>query len=317
MQWAHRVKPWRIRRLYHFAKFGIYDDELLLEVGWGLYARCQDVLTVSRAVAVGEVPCPQCEELVYRPKYYRELKRRAGRTPGPRPSFPCPACRRELTWQECRDTLWSYPKCFDCQWPLDWHYEKDKLTCSRCGIEWDRLKYSRSIGWRVKLPCPHCGAVIRRPKKVQRDASEPDEMADQTSLWGELTCPRCKGSGVHEPGKFRCLQCGHEKAWETYRERNLKRRVERLHCAACGYEFTWQAWRKQYRDQGWFLYVGNRAAVEEFLSKWPRCKAPEEQIVRIDLLLHALHGNGPIAPMFIEGSRTTAMKLLDELARQT
>ena len=30
MQWARRVKPWRIRRLYHFAKFGIYDDELLL-----------------------------------------------------------------------------------------------------------------------------------------------------------------------------------------------------------------------------------------------------------------------------------------------
>ena len=53
MEWARRVKPWRIRRLYRLAKLDIYDDELLLEVGWGLYVRCRDVLTVSRAVAVG------------------------------------------------------------------------------------------------------------------------------------------------------------------------------------------------------------------------------------------------------------------------
>jgi hypothetical protein len=36
---------------------GLYDDDLLMEVGWGLYARALDVALVAKAVA-GIVPCP-------------------------------------------------------------------------------------------------------------------------------------------------------------------------------------------------------------------------------------------------------------------
>jgi len=37
-------------------------------------------------------------------------------------------------------------------------------------------------------------------------------------------------------------------------------------------------------------------------------------MIQIDNLLHALHGRGPMAPVFIRGNTETALALLDELA---
>ena len=54
MQWASRVKPGLIRRLYRLDRDGVYDDALLDRAGWGLHARCRDVLTVCRAVPSAE-----------------------------------------------------------------------------------------------------------------------------------------------------------------------------------------------------------------------------------------------------------------------
>ena len=47
MDWAPRVKPIKIRRLYRYARLGIYDDLLLHDVGWELYARCTAIATVA------------------------------------------------------------------------------------------------------------------------------------------------------------------------------------------------------------------------------------------------------------------------------
>lgn len=311
MQWADRVKQWHIRRLYKLAQLGIYDDDLLLEVGWGLYVRSEDVLTVVRAMG-GEVPCPHCGHIVHRSKYYRSLKIRE-RTALPS-EFSCPNCNQRLTWWDCREALRNQPKCFECQARLDWNYTENILSCSHCRKEWSWQQYRESIKYRTWLPCPHCGKVISRPKQKQiYQSHQPNDGGDMSSPWGELKCPSCGRSGVHSGGRFRCLQCGYEKEWRKYVER-FKRRVEHLQCGGCGHTFSWNSWRHQYLSQGSPMATGNPAPVKEFLSRWPKCKTPQEQIIQIDNLIHALHGRGALAPLFIEGSSAKVMAFLDELA---
>ena len=39
-------------------------------------------------------------------------------------------------------------------------------------------------------------------------------------------------------------------------------------------------------------------------------------MIRIDALLHAVHGRGSLGPLLIEGDEESVMSLLDELAQQ-
>ena len=302
IQLACRVRLWHIRQLYRFAKLGIYDDKLLLEVGWGFYARGQDILTVVRAYR-GEVPCPRCQQIVYRAVYYRnQARNQAGQENGSLPqSFPCPHCQRSLTWTDCKGPLQDHPQCFTCQRRLDWN-DPSTLTCSSCGIEWSSKRYRQSIRNRTRLPCPHCGRVVSRPKPVPRENPSRSHSQKVSSPWGELRCPQCKNPGVHAEGKFRCPQCGLERAWSEYVKR-LKRRVERLQCSGCGHEFTWQEWRQKRK----FLSTGCPEPVEDFVAQWPGCKTPQDQLHQIDRLLYALHGRGPMAHLFLEGDPRTIM----------
>ncbi|MBI5289694.1 MAG: hypothetical protein HY873_12045, partial [Chloroflexi bacterium] len=43
IQWARRVKPEVIRRLYTRDAKGIVDEELIDEVGYAMYARCHSI----------------------------------------------------------------------------------------------------------------------------------------------------------------------------------------------------------------------------------------------------------------------------------
>ncbi len=63
-QWAPRVKKEKIKRLYELDAKGIYDSELLDEVGYGLLARCESFLIANRA-REGVLPCPVCGTTVY------------------------------------------------------------------------------------------------------------------------------------------------------------------------------------------------------------------------------------------------------------
>lgn len=62
-KWAPRVAPWKIRRLYETDAKGIYDDELIKEVGYALLARCESFLAANEAVR-GRAPCPVCGETI-------------------------------------------------------------------------------------------------------------------------------------------------------------------------------------------------------------------------------------------------------------
>ena len=302
IRWADRVKRGRIRRLYALNSKGVYDEELLDQLGWGLHARCRDALVVHRAVG-GEVPCPECAEIVPRPT--RLATAPDPSAPGPE-QFDCPHCERALTWRECRDALRNRPLCLDCTRLLTWSYSANDLACDGCGCEWSWQEYLRSIKGRVWLPCAHCSTKVRRPKrKSPRPVPAPASEA--------VECPKCEGQALHERGLLTCPHCGYEVKWSKYRGWR-KRRVERLECGSCGHEFTWQAWRENYRHD--YIMTGNPGPLKEFMRKWPLCDTPQQKMIRIDLLLHAVHGRGALGPVLIEGSESAVATLLDELAGQ-
>jgi len=60
--WAQRIRQDRVRALYRSEAAGLLDEELLMEVGWALWARARDVAHVSRAHHSGWVACPACGE---------------------------------------------------------------------------------------------------------------------------------------------------------------------------------------------------------------------------------------------------------------
>ena len=68
--WAPRVPKALIRRFYETDARGIYDEELIDEVGYALLARCESFITANLARA-GELPCPECDRPVKRQEILR------------------------------------------------------------------------------------------------------------------------------------------------------------------------------------------------------------------------------------------------------
>src|SRR5438874_8370391 len=68
VRWAPRVNPHKIRRLYETDARGIVDDELIDNVGFALYARCQSILEATEAHEGGRVKCPRCRNVIALPR---------------------------------------------------------------------------------------------------------------------------------------------------------------------------------------------------------------------------------------------------------
>ncbi len=92
VRWSPRVPKWKLRRLYQLEAQGIYDDELLDDVGWTLYLRCRDILTINDALN-GMVTCPRCA-------HNRQTTRIPRRTHAREEVLLCPVCGWQLTWYE-------------------------------------------------------------------------------------------------------------------------------------------------------------------------------------------------------------------------
>ena len=65
MQWAPRVARHAIRRLYRADARGLVDAELIDDVGFALYVRCQSIIRATAAHR-GTITCPLCEAAVPR-----------------------------------------------------------------------------------------------------------------------------------------------------------------------------------------------------------------------------------------------------------
>ena len=315
MKWAPRIKPVEIGRLYRLSRIGVYDDELLLEVGWGLYARCRDVVAVARAIEYGEVPCPQCGT---------NVKRRNILSPAESVSlssektyrsgwFHCSCCLKRLLWSDCRDALRETPHCFDCYSMLKLNAETNRLEC-QCGKSWATRQYRQSVTRRLRLPCPECGSLIRRPNfQSNRWDANNDGERKASSANREFLCPKCGKTAVHSGGYLHCPHCDYRRRWRNFRK-SLKRRDEKLLCHGCGHIFKWQMWKKEVSSLK--LRTGHPFPAHLFLKKWPNCKKPEEKMLQIDFLIQALHGRGALAPVFIAGNERNIRQLLDQLAVQ-
>lgn len=57
--WAGRVAQRKIERLYESEARGLLDGELVDEVGYGLFARCESILAFTHSHR-GETTCPGC-----------------------------------------------------------------------------------------------------------------------------------------------------------------------------------------------------------------------------------------------------------------
>jgi len=90
-QWAPRVRQQKIRQLYQTDAMGIYDEELIEKVGYGLLSRCESFLTANEAVR-GRAPCPVCGKVVYHHGDKQEILR-------------CETCGWELSWGDYFRTI--------------------------------------------------------------------------------------------------------------------------------------------------------------------------------------------------------------------
>ena len=299
MKWSPRVKPTKIRRLYRAARLGLHDDDLLQTVGWELYGRCADIATVADVYRDGLVPCPQCST-----KIKRRIDPLFHSSDGGTHEhwFHCPHCVQRLLWRDCRESLRESPRCFDCHSLLG---GTEELQCG-CGKKWDRKTYHRSVRNRVRLPCPHCGQMIRKPA-----FEVTEQRVSRRQSRSEIECPKCQAAALHVRGNIECTSCGYKHRWRDYRK-SLKKRDERLECTGCGHTFRWQAWRKSARS----LRTGNPKPAREFVERWPKCRTPKARMIQIDRLLQALHGRGALAPLFIVGDARNIRQMLDEFASQ-
>jgi hypothetical protein len=90
--WSPRLPQGKIRRLYELDAAGIYDDDLINEIGWGLRARCESFVTANNAVQ-GKAACPVCSTLI---EHHSTSKF---------DRLTCPSCNWSASWGEYFGTI--------------------------------------------------------------------------------------------------------------------------------------------------------------------------------------------------------------------
>ena len=61
IEWAPRVSLYKIGQFYLKEAQGICDEELIDDVGYGLYFRCENILEFTEAVRIS-VRCKRCSK---------------------------------------------------------------------------------------------------------------------------------------------------------------------------------------------------------------------------------------------------------------
>jgi hypothetical protein len=105
-RWASRVDPLKVRQLYQSDARGRLDEDLLADVGYGIYARCQALLEVSAAWR-GRVKCWHCGNIILRREGQRVEYTGHGptRIGGKAEVLTCDRCGWQITWGDyCKST---------------------------------------------------------------------------------------------------------------------------------------------------------------------------------------------------------------------
>jgi hypothetical protein len=94
-RWAQRIPQAKIRRLYELDARGIVDEELIADVGYRLYSRCQSILAITRIWLTKQILCAQCEREICLGDNWSN----------PEFILQCSACGWELSWEAYRATF--------------------------------------------------------------------------------------------------------------------------------------------------------------------------------------------------------------------
>ena len=89
--WPPRVSKQQIAQLYVTNAKGILDEELIDEVGIGLLARCESILTATDA-SRGRPVCPKCGELAFQKKISSQGQQRST-------VLYCEPCGWQVPWK--------------------------------------------------------------------------------------------------------------------------------------------------------------------------------------------------------------------------
>ena len=88
--WTPKLPQRLIARLYLSDSKGIVEEELLNEVGYGLFARCESMLIVTDA-SRGSVRCPRCGQMIVH-------------TNNPKDLLKCKKCKWQKSWRAYQKT---------------------------------------------------------------------------------------------------------------------------------------------------------------------------------------------------------------------
>jgi hypothetical protein len=92
IEWAPKVSLAKIRQLYVKEAQGICEDELIDDVGLGLYFRCESIIEYTEAVQHGRVRCKRCARLGNDTIIKRESMK-------PTELLKCPVCAWQIRWR--------------------------------------------------------------------------------------------------------------------------------------------------------------------------------------------------------------------------
>ncbi len=91
INWAPRISPESVRKVYLSESKGILDEELLEKVGYSLLERCHDIIEVSDGIN-GKVHCRRCGWII--PRLRLNLPDEASEI------LQCDKCAWEINWGE-------------------------------------------------------------------------------------------------------------------------------------------------------------------------------------------------------------------------
>jgi hypothetical protein len=142
------VEPYKIRRLYESDARGMLDEDLLDDVGYGIYVCCQESIVLAEA-AKGNVKCLNCSQATI-------VRRQVDGRFDDSEILNCPACGWEIWCGDYHKSLlrkaparpyepMRFFVSFVEQWPLARSSSEKLLLIDRLIHEW-HLHY-RAVGW--------------------------------------------------------------------------------------------------------------------------------------------------------------------------
>jgi len=151
--------------------------------------------------------------------------------------------------------------------------------------------------------------LIKRLYRTDARGIIDEELIDKL---GYALLERCET--IRRATERRCPHCAEklDNAWNVPRDRTMS-------CPACGWRSTWAAYHSSYKRRR--IHAGRaRPFFTAFLSEFPRCRTPQEKMLAIDRLVHAVHESEtgrctrPAAENLLEGKREEIVAFLDRLA---